>query len=81
MRELAPGFSVTGITFQSVDMFGPRIGFVKFMATSTYNGKPVPGIAFGRGAAVAILVVLRCGGERWVVCCRQPRLPIGRYFL
>jgi ADP-sugar diphosphatase len=27
---------------------------------------------------VAILVILKCEGERWVVCCRQPRIPIGR---
>jgi hypothetical protein len=30
-----------------------------------------------RGGAVAILVVLRCDGEEWALCCRQPRLPVG----
>jgi ADP-sugar diphosphatase len=80
-RELDPRFTLTKIEFQSVDMFGPRVGFVKFVATSTFQGKPVPGIVFARGAAVAILTVLKCGEERWVVCCRQPRLPIGRHYL
>ena len=30
---------------------------------------------------MAILPVLTCEGTQWVVCCRQPRLPIGRHFL
>lgn len=80
-RELDPRFELTKIEFQSVDMFGPRVGFVKFVATSTFQGKPVPGIIFARGPAVAILPVLNCGDERWVLCCRQPRLPIGRHYL
>jgi ADP-sugar diphosphatase len=80
-REVDPRFALTSITIQSLDMFGPRVGFVKFAVACTFQGKPVPGIVFARGGAVAILPVLRCGEERWVVCCRQPRLPVGRHFL
>jgi len=81
VRELDPRFSVSSVLFQSTDMFGPRVGFLKFSVSGSFQGKPVPGIVFGRGAAVAILVVLICGTQRWVVCCRQPRLAVGRHFL
>ena len=58
-------------------MFGPRVGFIKFNADAEVNGKWCPGIVFMRGASVAILVILRCGGEEWVVLTKQPRMPIG----
>jgi 8-oxo-dGTP pyrophosphatase MutT (NUDIX family) len=80
-RELDPRFAVASVLIQSVDMFGPRVGFVKFSAACTFQGKPVPGVVFARGPAVTILPLLKCGEERWVVCCRQPRLPVGRHFL
>jgi ADP-sugar diphosphatase len=79
--SLDPRFEVASIALQSVDMFGPRVGFLKFVAAATFAGKPVPGVVFLRGGAVAVLPVLRCGGERWVVCCRQPRLAVGRHYL
>ena len=78
---LDPRFAVASITLQSVDMFGPRVGFLKLLASATFAGFPVPGVVFLRGGAVAVLPVLRCGGERWVVCCRQPRLAVGRHYL
>ena len=81
LRDLDARFALQSICFQSVDFFGPRVGFVKFLATGAFQGRAVPGIVFARGGAVAILPVLHCAGERWVVCCRQPRLPVGRHFL
>lgn len=69
--------TVSSLKIQSVDMFGERVGFVKFVAAAAFHGKPVPGIVFMRGGAVAVLVVLRCEGKEWAVCTRQPRLPIG----
>lgn len=78
MDTLDPAMDVSAVHFQSLDMFGPRVGFLKFRATATCNGKPVPGIVFMRGGAVAILVLLRCGGEEHALLCRQPRMPIGR---
>ena len=81
VAELDPRFVVSSVLIQCIDMFGPRVGFVKFLASVTFQGKPVPGIVFARGPAVGILTVLICGTERWVVCCRQPRLPVGRHFL
>jgi len=78
MERMDPELIVKEITIQSVDMFGPRIGFIKFNAHVEYHGRRMPGIVFMRGGAVAILVILECNGEKWVVCCRQPRVPIGR---
>jgi hypothetical protein len=166
-RSIDPQLVVKDITIQGVDMFGPRVGFVKFSANVEFHGRRMPGIVFmrgggalgngerGRGAggerggrfraplnqaaaaasrvfeeglrgkhvasargrggkagpatrlpaplthpppltlnfslnppnapplppphsAVAILVILKCETERWVVLCRQPRIPVGR---
>lgn len=75
-----PLWKVTKIVIQGVDKFGVRVGFVKVNNTASYNGseKPVPGIAFLRGDSVAVLTILKCNGERYVVCCMQPRMPAGR---
>ena len=66
---------VRSLTFQSVDMFGPRVGFIKFKAdvvkvvsvdkevdgkkVTTTEEKPIPNIVFMRGGSVAILVILK----------------------
>ena len=81
VKSLDPRFAVSAIALQCVDLFGPRVGFLKFVATATFAGRPVPGVVFLRGGAVAVLPVLRCGGARGVVCCRQPRLAVGRHYL
>lgn len=77
VRDLDEAMVVRNIHIQSVDWFGPRVGFVKFVCDATFNGKRIPGIVFARGGAVAILPVLECGGAQFVLCCRQPRLPCG----
>lgn len=73
----SPALECRRVTVTDVDYFGPRVGFVKFTADVRKDGVPIPGIVFMRGGAVAILPVLVCGGERFVLCCRQPRVPIG----
>jgi len=74
-------FAVASLTLQSVDFFGPRVGFVKLLADATFNGARVPGVVFLRGGAVSVLPLLLCEGERWAVCARQPRLAVGAHFL
>lgn len=71
-ERVAPDLLIRGIHLQSLDMFGSRVGFLKFRADVTREGKRVPGIVFMRGGAVAILVILSCEGERHVLFCRQP---------
>eukprot|EP01047_Picozoa_sp_COSAG01_P038199 COSAG01_NODE_3086_length_6611_cov_12.899109_2_plen_262_part_00 len=72
-----------GIHVQSVDMFGPRVGFVKFKAAAQHDigGTEglidVPGIVFMRGGAVGVLVVLRCEGKEYTVLTCQARVPVG----
>jgi hypothetical protein len=34
---------------QGLDMFGPRVGFIKFSANVEFQGRRVPGIVFMRG--------------------------------
>merc|ERR1719356_423863 len=54
------------------------MGSLKFKADASVDGKPVPGVVFMRGAAVAILVVLKCKDKRYTVVVRQPRIPVGK---
>ncbi|GMY30155.1 nudix hydrolase 14, chloroplastic [Fagus crenata] len=75
--------SLKHVLIQGVDMFGERVGFLKFKADIFYKetGKKVPGIVFARGAAVAILILLESEGETYVVLTEQVRVPVGKLIL
>lgn len=75
----AEHFVVEHVHIQSVDMFGPRIGFMKFEATVKVGGTKIPGILFMRGGAVAVLPVLICDGKSYAVLTVQPRVPTGSF--
>ena len=62
---------------QSVDMFGPKVGFIKFRTSVTANGVTKTHIVFLRSDAVGVLVVLICNGVRYLVLTRQARVPTG----
>ena len=80
LKSVSDRFVVKGVKFQSVDMFGPRVGFIKFVADVTdTNGKFIPGIVFMRGGAVGMLPVLKCQGKRYTILTVQPRVPAGRF--
>lgn len=73
-------FVVKSVHIQSVDMFGPKIGFIKFKADITdKSGKFIPGIVFMRGGAVGMLLVLNCEGKKYTVLTVQPRIATGRF--
>ncbi len=73
-------FKVQSIHVQSVDMFGPRVGFVKFKVEVTdADGRALPGIIFARGGSVSVLAVLLCEGKSYVVTTVQPRLATGKF--
>lgn len=73
-------FVVRGVHFQSVDMFGPKVGFIKFKADLVDDkGKFVPGIVFMRGGSVGILTVLTCNGQKYSLMTVQPRIATGRF--
>lgn len=77
-------FVVKGITVQSIDMFGPRVGFVKFKADVTdKNDIAIPSIVFMRGPCVGIFVLITCEEDKkqYTVLTAQPRVPTGRYAL
>ncbi|EXC17808.1 Nudix hydrolase 14 [Morus notabilis] len=75
--------SLERVVIQGVDMFGKRIGFLKFKADifDKETGKKVPGIVFARGPAVAILILLESEGETYAVLTEQVRVPVGRFIL
>jgi len=70
------------VEVQSVDMFGPRIGFIKFKSRAQVNVGgdegivEVPGIVFMRGGAVGVLVMLHCEGEEHTILTYQARVPV-----
>ncbi|XP_054824513.1 nudix hydrolase 14, chloroplastic isoform X2 [Prosopis cineraria] len=71
------------VLIQGVDMFGKRIGFLKFKAdiVDKETGQKVPGIVFARGPAVAVLILLESEGETYAVLTEQARVPTGRILL
>lgn len=78
---LADGsLSLKQVLIQGVDMFGKRIGFLKFKADviDKETGKKVPGIVFARGPAVAVLILLESEGTTYTVLTEQVRVPVGR---
>lgn len=79
-------YRLESITIQSVDFFGPRIGFIKLKTVvKSKSGDTLPGSVFLRGGSVAILLILETEGrsvldkqpERWAVLTVQPRIPAG----
>ena len=79
-KNMDTKLSVTSIEIQSVDAFGPRIGFVKFSADvfdSVYT--KVPSIIFMRGGAVAMLPVyiVEETGEKYTIVTKQARTAAG----
>jgi ADP-sugar diphosphatase len=76
-ETLSPDFEIETLDIQTIDMFGPNVGFIKFNANVKCKGLPVPGIVFMRGASVAILIILSVNGEKFVLCTKQARFPIG----
>ncbi|KAK4486425.1 hypothetical protein RD792_009100 [Penstemon davidsonii] len=81
---LASGsMSLKEVLIQGVDMFGSRVGFLKFKADviDKETGKKVPGIVFARGPAVAVLILLDSDGETFAVLTEQVRVPVGKLIL
>ena len=80
--SLDPEFSLKSIIVQSVDMFGQRVGFLKFKAEGLgRDGKEMSSIVFMRGSSVAVLVIIRCDedGELFTILTVQPRFSTGKY--
>lgn len=82
--EKQPNINLSSLTIQNVDMFGPRIGFIKFKgevtkSISANEKKPIPNIVFMRGGSVAILVVLKekATQKKYTLLTKQARFPIG----
>lgn len=72
---------VSSIDIQSVDMFGPNVGFIKLKAQATRHGKRIPSIAFIRGDSVGVYVKIinkDNRNESWVLMTQQARFPIGK---
>ncbi|KAJ8766149.1 hypothetical protein K2173_021666 [Erythroxylum novogranatense] len=76
-------FLLKRVLIQGVDMFGQRLGFLKFKANiiDKETEEKVPGIVFARGPAVAVLILLESGNETYAVLTEQARVPTGRLVL
>ncbi|CAN6208906.1 unnamed protein product [Urochloa humidicola] len=75
--------NLTRVLIQGVDMFGKRVGFLKFKADiiDDETKTKVPGIVFARGPAVAVLILLESNGQTYAVLTEQVRVPIGKFVL
>ncbi|XP_062227930.1 nudix hydrolase 14, chloroplastic [Phragmites australis] len=75
--------NLTRILIQGVDMFGKRVGFLKFKAdvVDEETNTKVPGIVFARGPAVAVLILLESKGQTYAVLTEQVRVPVGKFIL
>ena len=70
--------TIRQITIQSVDFFGPRVGFMKVKGDFfNSQGEKVPGIALLTGGTIVLFVILSCEGEEYVVLVEQTRSAIG----
>jgi ADP-sugar diphosphatase len=60
-----------------------KLGFLKLTAKvfDQKTGKPIPGIAFIRGDAVAVLIRVIVESTAYFIMCRQLRFPVGGYTL
>ena len=80
--NLDKDFKLKSLTIQSVDMFGPRVGFIKFKADITdTSGTNIPSIVFMRGGAVGMMILIVCEEDQkqYTVLTVQPRVPVGKY--
>lgn len=75
--------SLKQVLIQGIDMFGKRVGFLKFKADviDKETGQKVPGIVFARGPAVAVLILLDSEDKTYTVLTEQARVPVGRPIL
>eukprot|EP00294_Goniomonas_avonlea_P003852 CAMPEP_0114561000 /NCGR_PEP_ID=MMETSP0114-20121206/11768_1 /TAXON_ID=31324 /ORGANISM="Goniomonas sp, Strain m" /LENGTH=263 /DNA_ID=CAMNT_0001746601 /DNA_START=18 /DNA_END=809 /DNA_ORIENTATION=+ len=83
-KNFDDNFDVKKVHLQSVDFFGPRVGFIKLKADITNKkGNFCPGICFLRGGAVGVLVILtqQEDGQEFTVLTVQPRAPAGKFAL
>lgn len=80
VSNVDPNINISKIVIQSIDMFGSRIGFMKYQVFGKVNGIPLPGVVFSRGNSVAVLPVLKSmtSSQRYVICTEQYRMPAGR---
>lgn len=77
VASVDPGLAVKRVMIQSVDLFGPNVGFLKIVADVSKDGTFVPGISFIRGDSVGILVVLVCDDREYLLLTVQPRSSVG----
>jgi len=77
VESIDPSLVIASIEIQSVDLFGKNVGFLKFKASVTKDGKFVPGICFVRGDSVAMLALLECNRILYAAMVVQPRVNMG----
>lgn len=77
-EKVQAAFEVNSVQVERAYFFGKRLGYVVARLDGTLNERRLPGLAFLRGDAVAVLIVLQDpDGQRWVALVDQPRVPIG----
>jgi len=84
IEGLDPRMDLQLVEVQSVDKFGPSVGFVKFKADVDFHSHGhkhhLPGVVFMRGLSVSVLVVMteRTSNSKYAIIVTQPRVAIGK---
>jgi len=81
LEKMDPRFRIQKIDVQAADKrFDGGLLFAKIRAEVVdENGDYVPGSVFLRGDAVAMLVILNDGENKWIILTCQQRFPVGVY--
>jgi len=81
ISKMDPRFNIKKVVVQAADKrFDGGLLFAKIKAEVVdENGNWVPGSVFLRGDAVAMLVILNDGENKWAVLTCQQRFPVGVY--
>lgn len=71
-------YTIHGIHFADIYMFTQNlVGFIYLFVDCTYNNVRKTNVIFMRSDAVAMLVVLECDGDEYIILTKQPRLATG----
>ena len=81
IKRMDQRFKIEEIRVQAVDRrHSGGLLFAKlFVKAYDQEGRQVPGAVLLRGDASAVLIVIRCEGEKYTVIVRQPRFAAGLY--
>lgn len=78
LSNVEPGLTITSIRIRDAKDYGPVHFLAMHVDAQNDLGETLPGYTFLRGGSTAILVILNCEGEQYLVLVKQARVPVGK---